>query len=49
MNFLYITKDDHFGYQSVGPHPLRAHPHYGMYIKDGSTTDYDWRGFLRNQ
>ena len=49
MNFLFITNDDHFGYISVGPHPIRKHPHHGMYIKDGSTTEYDWKGYLKGK
>ena len=36
MNMLYITADDHYGYISVGPTPIRRHPHMGMYVKDGS-------------
>lgn len=36
MNMVYITKDDHYGYISVGPTPKRRHPYMGMYAKDGS-------------
>ena len=49
LNFLYITADDHFGYQTSGPHPIRSHPHHGMYIKDGSTSKYDWKGVLKGK
>ena len=49
MNIMYITKDDKFGYQSVGSHPLRSNPQHGMYVKDGSTSKYDWKGFLKGK
>lgn len=49
MNLLYITKDAHIGYQMVGPHPVRTHPHMGMYVKDGSDSRNDWVGFVRDE
>ena len=48
MNFLFITKDDHILFQNVGEYPIREHPHHGMYVKDGSTSKYDWKGYLKS-
>ena len=42
MNFLYITKDDHFGYSVVGPNIIRKHPFQGMYVKDGTKHENEW-------
>jgi penicillin amidase len=42
MNVLYTTKDDHIGYQVIGRIPLRRNNTYGMYIKDGTVSKFDW-------
>jgi acyl-homoserine lactone acylase PvdQ len=41
-----MTSDGHIGYQQLGRYPIRANPESGLFIKDGSTTDHDWRGFV---
>lgn len=49
LNIIYITKDDHIGYQAVGSIPLRKNHHSGMYIKDGSVSDHDWVHFVEGK
>ena len=46
MVINYITKDDHYGAQSIGPSVLRRNPQYGAYVKDGTSSEYDWIGIL---
>ena len=41
-----MTRDGHIGYQQLGRYPLRANPESSLYIKDGSTTEHDWLGFV---
>lgn len=47
FNFVYITKDNHIGYMSVGVIPIRKNIHSGMYIKDGTSSENDWVGLIR--
>lgn len=46
VNIVYITIDDHIGYTQLGKYPLRSNSIQAGYIKDGTTTDHDWLGFL---
>jgi penicillin amidase len=46
VNAAFITRDGHIGYQQLGRYPIRANPESGLYIKDGTTTDHDWLGFV---
>ena len=41
-----MTRDGHIGYQQMGAYPIRANPESGLYIKDGTNTHHDWRGFV---
>ena len=47
FNLLYTTADDHIGHYSIGVVPLRKHPHSGVYVKDGTSSENDWIGFLQ--
>lgn len=47
FNMIYATKDNHIGYVAMGLVPLRRHPHMGMYVQNGSSSDNDWLGFLK--
>lgn len=46
VNIVYITNDNHIGYTQLGKYPLRNDAHHSSYIKNGTTTDHDWLGFL---
>jgi penicillin amidase len=45
---LYITKDNHTGYQTIGPFPIRNIPSSGAYVKNGSSTADDWMSIPRD-
>lgn len=49
VNIAFITKDGHIGYQQLGRYPIRKNPSMGRYIKDGTTTENDWLGFVPPQ
>lgn len=38
FNLVYITKDNHIGYSSIGVIPIRKTLHAGMYVKNGTTS-----------
>lgn len=42
FNMMYITRDNHIGYQTIGPFPMRSNPSSGAYVKNGSSTADDW-------
>ena len=46
VNIAFMTRDGHIGYQQMGRYAVRANPESGNYIKDGTNTDHDWRGFV---
>lgn len=46
VNIVYMTIDDHIGYTQLGKYPLRSSDIQAGYIKDGTTTEHDWLGFL---
>lgn len=49
MNALIATKDNHIGYVAIGALPMRKNSDSGMFIKDGTTFDHDWKGFIHGK
>jgi penicillin amidase len=49
MNALIATKDNHIGYIAVGSLPIRNNHYSGIFIKDGTTFDHDWKGLIRKE
>ncbi|GAB4545677.1 MAG: penicillin acylase family protein [Anaerolineae bacterium] len=45
QNLIYADIDGNIGYQLPGRMPIRAPGHTGLSIVDGSTRQYEWRGF----
>lgn len=46
QNFVYADVDGNIGYQTPGLMPIRAKGHSGLLPIDGSTTRYDWKGYI---
>jgi penicillin amidase len=46
QNFVYADVDGNIGYQTPGLIPIRAKNHSGLTPVDGSTTQYDWKGYI---
>lgn len=46
QNFIYADVDGNIGYQTPGLVPIRAAGHDGRTPIDGSTTKYDWKGYI---
>ncbi len=46
QNFVYADMDGNIGYQTPGLIPIRAKDHSGLVPIDGSTTKYDWKGYI---
>lgn len=46
QNFVYADVDGNIGYQAPGDIPIRANGHTGVAPVDGSTTQYDWKGYI---
>lgn len=46
VNLIFATIDGHIGYQMLGSYPLRVNNDYGNFVKDGTTTAFDWIGLL---
>ncbi len=46
QNFIYADVDGNIGYQTPGLIPIRANGHSGLTPVDGSTTKYDWKGYI---
>ncbi len=46
QNFVYADTEGNIGYQTPGLIPIRAKGHSGLTPVDGSTTQYDWKGFI---
>lgn len=46
VNCVFITNDGHIGYQQLGRYPIRRDPSSAHFVKDGSTTEHDWLGFV---
>jgi penicillin amidase len=46
QNFVYADVDGNIGYQTPGLIPIRDKNHSGLTPVDGSTTLYDWKGYI---
>lgn len=46
VNIVFITTDGHIGHQQLGRYPIRRNPDSAHFVKDGSTTEHDWLGFV---
>jgi penicillin amidase len=46
QNLVYADVDGNIGYQTPGLNPIRANGHSGLTPVDGSTTQYDWKGYI---
>ncbi len=46
QNFIYADIDGNIAYQTPGMIPIRAAGHDGKTPIDGSTTKYDWKGYI---
>jgi penicillin amidase len=46
QNFVYADIDGNIGYQMPGRVTIRANGHSGLTPVDGSTSAYDWKGYL---
>lgn len=46
QNLVYADVDGNIGYQTPGLNPIRAKGHSGLTPVDGSTTQYDWKGYI---
>jgi penicillin amidase len=46
QNFVYADVDGNIAYQTPGLIPIRAAGHDGKTPIDGSTTKYDWKGYI---
>ncbi len=46
QNFIYADVEGNIGYQTPGLAPIRAKDHSGQTPVDGSTTKYDWKGYI---
>jgi penicillin G amidase len=46
QNFVYADTDGNIAYQTPGLIPIRAAGHDGRTPIDGSTTKYDWKGYI---
>jgi hypothetical protein len=47
-NVVMITADGHITSQRLGVFVLRKNPEMANYVKDGTTTEDDWLGFMPN-
>jgi len=48
VNTVMITVDGHIVSQRFGNFVLRKNPEMAKYVKDGTTTEDDWLGFMPN-
>jgi penicillin G amidase len=46
QNFIYADTEGNIGYQQPGLMPIRAKGHSGLTPVDGSTSQYDWKGYV---
>jgi penicillin amidase len=46
QNFVYADVDGNIGYQTPGNIPIRAAGHSGLLPVDGTTDEYEWRGYV---
>jgi len=44
-NIIAATADNHIIYQQSGLNPIRRNVTMGSYVKDGTSSEYDWLGF----
>ena len=47
MNFIFSTIDNHIGYIAIGSLPMRRNFKSGCFVKDGSASEHDWTGVLK--
>jgi acyl-homoserine lactone acylase PvdQ len=48
IDSVYINKDGDFGYSAVGRNPVRNVYELSGFMKDGTVSDYDMKGFLNS-
>ena len=46
INMVAITADNHILYQQSGINPIRRNVTMGSYVKDWTSTEFDWQGFI---
>jgi len=46
QNFIYADLDGNIGYQTPGNIPIRAVGHSGLLPVDGSTDQFEWKGYI---
>lgn len=46
QNLIYADMDGNIGYQTPGNIPIRAEGHSGLLPVDGSTDQYEWKGYI---
>ena len=46
VNIVYIDSDDNIGYYAGVRIPIRAHEGEGLQIMDGTSGDFDWKGYV---
>lgn len=46
QNFVYADREGNIGYQTPGSIPIRAANHSGTVPVDGSTDEFEWRGYI---
>ncbi len=46
QNMIYADVDGNIGYQTPGRIPIRAEGHSGLLPVDGTTDQYDWKGYI---
>jgi penicillin amidase len=49
LNVVWALKNGDIGYIGIGKIPIKTHPEENSYIKDGSNSDFDWKGYLDYQ
>jgi penicillin G amidase len=49
LSILVSTVDNHICYVQLGNNPIRPNYDAGSFIKDGTTTEHDWKGLMPNE
>lgn len=50
INMVFITADNHIGLQVIGSYPIAPYQEeMSGYVKDGTTSKYDWVGMLKGK
>ena len=47
FSMLVATADNHIIYRQTGANPIRSDSSSGNYVKDGTTSEHDWLGFVK--